>query len=96
MKPVAPPRIGSSWLYVVLAVAGLGLGFLLLVAGSSPQSRDALPLAFVFLLLGAGFGMVAFWKGLFGAIERRLIDLQTDMRQAAPEAPAEKGPPEIY
>lgn len=73
---VFPARIGSGYGWIVAGFIFLGLGFLMSIGASS--ARDAGMAAFGGLCLSAGALclVIGFWKRMFAAVERRLIEIQ--------------------
>ncbi|WP_454761220.1 hypothetical protein [Caulobacter segnis] len=86
MARVEPPRIGTGKGYFIAGwiVWGLGLFCAMAAAGGG---TGAGAIASLLAAVGAGCFAVGFWVKLFGALERRLIDIQHAIAPRAESAP---------
>jgi len=85
MSKIEPPRIGTGKGYFIGGVVSLVLG-VLISAASSPLDRSPAAIGGFLFALGTGLIAVGFWVKLFGALERRLIDIQTAVVSGQPSA----------
>jgi hypothetical protein len=90
MKQIAAPRIGTGKGYFIAGWVLFGLTVLVsfAAAGGGEGAREV---ASLLGAIGAGCFAVGFWVKLFGALERRLIDIQEAL--GAPGSPAGNMPP---
>lgn len=94
MTKIAPPRIGTGNAYFAAGWITLAIGVLLgIVAAAGGTGAGAI--GSLFLLISGGCFSVGFWFRLFGALERRMIDIQESLVSGPHVADAGAEPPSI-
>lgn len=93
MPKIEPPRIGTGVGYFIGGGVSIVLGAMMSAASTPLDSGPAAIGGFLFAL-GAALFAVGFWVKLFGALERRLIDIQMAVtRTPAPAVIENTGTP---
>lgn len=91
MAKIEPPRIGTGKGYFIAGWIAWAL-FLFCAMAAAGGGSGAEAVASLCAAVGIGCFAVGFWTKLFGALERRLIDVQ---RQLAPGAAVEAEKPSV-
>jgi hypothetical protein len=86
MSKIEPPRIGTGKGYFIAGAILILLGLFISMAGSTLDPGPSALGGFI-AIVGASCIAVGFWVKLFGALERRLIDIQRTVTSPS-EAPA--------
>jgi hypothetical protein len=91
VKPIAAPRIGSGIALFLIGGLLLALAAFALLAGAG-GSEGASAVGGTFVVVGSAVIAVAFWVNLFGKIEARLIDIQTELAASRATGEAVEAP----
>lgn len=94
MDNIAAPRIGTGKGYFIVGAIAFGLAvFAGLAAAGGGEGAGGFSV--ICLSLAVGSVVIGFWIKLFGAVERRLIDIQTAIVAGRTPSAAPAEPPSI-